>query len=96
MNINTLGDLLLACMHDAELFQYLDNFGGTSLVELQALLSAKGISGLTEARLAVLFADLRNIGMRIWLHELRIWCVAHPAPVTYDAMRGTGSNWTPG
>jgi hypothetical protein len=93
--MNTLGDLLLACMHDDELFQYLDNFGGSALIELQTLLTKKGVK-LPEAQMAHLFANLRNTGMRIWLHELRTWSIAHPAPVTFDALRGPEPTWTPG
>jgi hypothetical protein len=94
--MNTLGDLLLECLHDEKLFEYLDNFGGSSWLDLVPLLTDRKISGLKEEKLIQLFAHLQNVGMRIWLHELRIWSIAHPAPVTFSDKRGTIGNWTPG
>lgn len=94
--MNTLGDLLLECLHDERLFEYLDNFDGTSWQDLVPVLAERKIAGLTEEQLVHLFSHLQNIGMRIWLHELRIWSIAHPAPVTFFPKGGTKPSWTPG
>jgi hypothetical protein len=92
--MNTLGDLLLECLHDEKLFEYLDNFGGSSWQDLVPLLADRKVAGLNQDTVIHLFDHLQNIGMRMWLHELRLWSIAHPAPTVYG-MKGTIPAWVP-
>jgi len=77
----TTGDIFLKCVQSPGLLSDLDAFPPDAPKDtLRQILSGHLIPPPSDAVVDNLYADLKNIGMRIWLHELKTWVIVHPAP----------------
>jgi hypothetical protein len=94
----TTGDIFLMCVQSPGLLSDLDAFRPDATTDtLRQILSGHMIHPPSDAVVNNLYADLQNIGMRIWLHELKTWVIAHPAPSPWPHELGTfgDTHWQP-
>lgn len=94
----TTGDIFLKCVQSPGLLSDLDAFRPNATADtLKQILSAHKIIPPSDAVVNNLYADLQNVGMRIWLHELLTWVIAHlaPSPWPHPEMLGSGATWQP-
>jgi hypothetical protein len=75
----------------------LDAFGPNATPDtLRQILTAHMVISPPDPVVDNLYAELRDVGMRIWLHELKTWVIAHPAPSPWPHEGITGdAHWQP-